>query len=179
VSCPELETLAAWCLDELPEAAAESFEEHYFSCERCLEQASSLLRLVRQLRASLPPVLTSERRRALEVARPTLPVMRVRTGERASLHMSEEARLGLWLLQAPLEQVSQVDFDASSADGVLQFSLQDVPFDVVRGEVALACQLHYRALPGSPVIHARLTAVGPSGRQPLGEYILDHVFEAS
>jgi hypothetical protein len=177
MSCPALETVAGWCLGELSEAIGESFEEHYFSCERCLEQAARMLLLVQQVRASLPPVLTPERRRALEAARPALPAVRVGSGQRASLHISAYAPVGLWLLQASLEEVTRVDFEARSADGALLFALPDVPFDAARGEVALACQLHYRALPGTQM-YARLTAEGPGGRQQLGQYFLDHVFEA-
>lgn len=178
MSCPELESVAAWCLGELPEAAGEAFEEHFFGCEACLQQTDRMSRLLAQLGASLPPVLTPARREALEAARPGLQAVRVRAGERATLHMSAQAPVGVWLLQAELEQVTQVDLDARTADGVLQFRLIDVPFDARRGEVALACQLHYRALPGSPQMYATLTADGPSGPRTLGNYTLDHQFEA-
>lgn len=178
MSCPELETIAAWCLGEQSDAEAHGFEEHYFSCERCLEQAGRLLRLVRQLHVSLPSVLTPQRRRSLEASRPSLPAARVQAGGRATLSMSAGAPVGIWLLQAPLAQVTRVDLEARTAEGALVFALPDVPFDAARGEVVLACQLHYRALPGTPELHARLVADGPSGWQPLAEYILDHHFEA-
>jgi anti-sigma factor RsiW len=177
-SCPNLETVAAWCLGELPEPAAEGFEEHYFACERCLEQAERMLRLVAQLRVSLPPVLTAERRRALEAARPALPAVRVQPGERAWLRMSKDAPVGLWLMQAGLQGVTRVDFEARTPEGELMFALRDVPFDAARGEVALACQLHYRALSMPTEMHAVLTADGPGGQRPLGRYILDHEFES-
>lgn len=177
MSCPELERVAAWCLGELTEAEGQSFEEHYFSCDGCLEQAARMFGLLEQLRASLPPVLTAARRQALEAAQPRLQAVRVRAGERATLHMSAAAPVGVWLLQARLEHVTQVNLEARTADGALQFRLTDVPFDPSRGEVALACQLHYRALPGSAEMLARLTAEDASGARLLGEYTLDHQFE--
>ena len=35
MSCPTLETAAAWLLDALTDSESEAFEEHYFGCERC------------------------------------------------------------------------------------------------------------------------------------------------
>lgn len=174
MSCPSLERVAEWCLGELPEAIAESFEAHYFSCERCFEQAARLQAAIEQLRASLPPVLTPARRQALESREPRLQAVRVTAGEKATLHLSGEQRLGIWVMQAPLGGATQVDFEARDPDGGLLFALSDVPFDPGRGEVVLACQVHYRALPLSPEMHVRLTATGPSGSQELGLYILDH-----
>lgn len=178
MSCPELLSVAAWCLAELPEAASEGFEEHFFSCEVCAGRTARLFRLLEQLRASVPPVLTPARRRALEAALPALQAVRVRAGERATLRMSARAPVGIWLLQARLEHVTQVNLEARGPDGALLFALSDVPFDASRGEVALACQFHYRALQGSPEMLAQLTADGPSGPCSLGEYTLDHHFEA-
>jgi hypothetical protein len=178
MSCPSLERVAEWCLGELPEAATESFEAHYFSCDRCFEQATRMQNAIEQLGASLPPVLTPERRQALEGREPGLPAIRVSAGERATLHLSEQQRLGIWVMQAPLGDATRVDFEARSPDGQLMFALRDVPFDPRRGEVVLACQVHYRALPLSQEMHVRLTATGPSGSQELGRYILDHRFDS-
>jgi hypothetical protein len=178
MSCPPLELVAEWCLGELPAAAAERFEEHYFGCDRCFEQATRMQAAVEQLRASLPPVLTPERRRALERREPRLSTTRVAAGERALLHLSQQQPLGIWLMQAPLAEVTRVDFEARDTDGELLFALSDVPFDASRGEVVLACQLHYRALPMSTQLHVRLTATSPNGSQELGRYILDHQFDS-
>jgi hypothetical protein len=181
VSCneqapPTLETIAAWCLGELDAAGAELFEEHYFTCDGCFQRARRMQDLIEQLRASLPPILTAERRRALEGSQP-LRAVRVAAGARATLHMSANAPLGIWLMQAPLEQLTRVDFEARSREGALMFALSDVPFDVQRGEVVLACQVHYRALGLDQEMHVRLTGTGPSGRHAIGDYILDHRFD--
>jgi len=182
VSCteqapPTLETIAAWCLGELDVASAERFEEHYFSCDGCFERARRMQDLVEQLRASLPPILTADRRRALEGSQPVRAV-RVAAGARAALHMSPSAPLGIWVMQAPLAQVTRVDFEARSREGALMFALNDVPFDEQRGEVVLACQLHYRALGLDQEMHVRLTGTSSSGRHAIGDYILDHRFDA-
>jgi hypothetical protein len=182
VSCteqapPTLETIAAWCLGELDDTNAERFEEHYFSCDSCFERARRMQNLIEQLHASLPPILTADRRRTLEGSQPVRAV-HVAAGARATLHMSATAPLGLWVMQAPLEQVTRVDFEARSREGALMFALSDVPFDGQRGEVVLACQLHYRVLGLDEEMHVRLTGTSPSGRHALADYILDHRFEA-
>ena len=181
MSCSEqapatLETIAAWCLGELEATAAERFEEHYFSCDSCFERARRMQALIEQLRASLPPILTADRRRALEGSRPVQAV-RVAAGTRAVLHMSAGAPLGIWVMQAALAEVTRVDFEARSREGALMFALSDVPFDVQRGEVVLACQLHYRALGLDQEMHVRLTGTSSSGRHAIGDYILDHRFD--
>lgn len=177
MSCAELETIAAWCLGELPEADGERFEEHYFSCEHCTEQVARMFRLLEQLNASLPPVLTPERRRALEAAQPLLSAVRVPAGGRARMRMTEDAPFGLWLMEAPLQGVTRVDVEARAPDGALVFAFRDVPFDESRGQVVLACQLHYRAMPMAREMHAKLMAHGPGGERPTSEYVLDHEFE--
>jgi hypothetical protein len=181
VSCneqapPSLEAIAAWCLGELDPPAAERFEEHYFRCDACFQRARHMQRLIEQLRASLPPLLTADRRSALESSQPVRAV-RVPAGARATLHMSASAPLGIWVMEAPLEQVTRVDFEARSREGALMFALSDVPFDVQRGEVVLACQLHYRALGLDEEMHVRLTGTSSSGRHAIGHYILDHRFD--
>jgi hypothetical protein len=178
MSCPALELIAEWCLGELPEAAAQDFEAHYFGCDRCFQQAARVQATIEQLGASLPPVLTAERREALEGRQARLQTTRVAAGERATLRMSDEQQLGIWVMQAPLAEVTRVDFEARSPDGELLFALSDVPFDPNRGEVVLACQIHYRALPMPNEMHVRLTATSPSGSQELGQYILDHQFDS-
>lgn len=179
MSCPSLDTVAAWTLDELEEADAERFEEHYFDCDECLRRAAQMRRSLTQLAASLPPILTAERRRALSASRAPMPAVSVRPGERATIRLGGAAEVGLWVLCAPLKDVTRVDFEARSPQGDVLFALSDVPFDPVRGEVVLACQVHYRALPAAGEMHVRLTGTGASGARPVSEYVLDHEFESS
>lgn len=177
--CPSLETVAAWVLGESADdpGAAERFEEHYFVCDVCLGRAERLQRLIELLRASVPTVLTAERRRDLEALHPGLPAIQIEPGERATMRLGPSSELGIFLMRAPLAHATRVDLEATDAKGAALFALKDVPFDPARGEVALACQLHYRALPAPPELHVRLTVAEPGGPRPVVEYILDHEFE--
>lgn len=175
--CLALEDVARWVLGELDPTEAERFEEHTFDCDPCFDRASRLERLVVQLRTSLPPFLTSERRRQLEgAARPELRAVHVRPGERAFLRLDATNPVGIWILRAELDGVARVDCEARDAGGELVFALTDVPFDAQRGEVALACQRHYAAVPGVRALHVRLTAVADATRRAIAEYVLEHDF---
>lgn len=176
--CPPLETVVAWALDELAQDPAEAFEEHYFECDRCFRRAQHVHRLVAELDASLPALLTSERREELERTVPSLPAVRVRPGERATLRLGGPNQYGLWVMQAPVADAARVDFEARDPHGELVFAHRDVPFDAERGEVVLACQVHYRALPVAGTMRVLLSATDHAGRARVAEYLLDHEFES-
>jgi hypothetical protein len=182
MSCASLETAAAWVLGEPDEAdpgAHERFEEHYFSCDSCLERVERVQRLVALLRQSVPLLLTPERRRWLEALYPRMPKTSVDPGQRATLRLSSRLPVGLWVMRAPLERATRVDFEAHDAQGGTLMTLQDAPFDVARGEVVMPCQWHYRALGGpNAEMRVRLTLTERGGAGPALEYILDHEFES-
>jgi hypothetical protein len=72
-----------------------------------------------------------------------------------------------------------VDLEAHGAGGQVLFELHDVPFDVERGQVLLACQLHYRSMPEVHQMRATLRATSGAARRELGQYILNHQFESA
>lgn len=176
MTCAALESIAAWVLGELPAAESEQFEEHFFGCDACASNARRMEQLVAQLSAALPPVLTPERRQALAARHPRMPAIDVEPGRRATIHLGGAQPVGVWVMHAPLGAVTRVDLEAR-AGGALLFVLADVPFDAARGEVVLACQAHYSALADDTELRVRLTATGPGGERPVGEYILAHEFE--
>lgn len=176
MNCPPLETVVAWALDELARPAAEPFEEHYFECDRCFQRAQHVHRLVAELDASLPPLLTKKRREDLTRTEPKLRAVSVKPGEHATLHLGGGSQYGLWVMQAPVANATRVDCEARDAHGELIFAHQDVPFDAARGEVVLACQTHYRALPVTTEFQVRLSATDRTGVQQVTEYFLDHQF---
>lgn len=176
-ACPSLETVAAWCLGELVDADAERFEEHYGDCDGCAERATRMQVLIEQLHASTPPGLSAERPKALHAAPRQLRAVRVQSGERATMRLGAQTTLGVWVMQAQLNGARRVDFEARDAAGTLLFELPDMPFDAVRGEVVLACQVQHRTAAGNNEMHVRLTATSPDGRHPVASYVLHHQFE--
>ena len=178
MTCPNLETIAAWTLDELDEGASNAFEEHYFGCDTCVEQAERMRRLVSELEATVPAVLTQARKKRLEATQPRPMSVPVRPGETATIRLGGDAPLGFWVMHASLATAKRVDFEARDANGAPLFAIEDVPFDAERGEVVLACQVHYRNLPGIQSMHVSLTATDAEGARSVGEYVLAHQFES-
>lgn len=177
MTCPTLETSAAWALGELTELENERFEAHFFGCQRCFEQTERMARLMEALRSALPPILTPGRHQRLQ-ARGALSAVHVAPGERATIRLGSDAPIGIWVLHAGLGDVERVDFEALTADGSLAFAVPDAPFDREKGEVLLACQVHYRALPMGPHLIGKLSARQGAETRLLGEYFLDHEFDS-
>jgi len=173
VTCPSLDVIAAFALDELDEPELKRFEEHYFECDACLRRAERMHTLVEQLRAAPPPVLTRARRQALEGR--GVCVIEVRPDERALLELGPSREIGVWLMQAPLADATRVDLEGRSPEGSVVFSFADVPFDAERGQVALLCHLHYRGL-SSPELHVTMTAQARADEPRVTRYVLDHAF---
>jgi len=178
MTCPALETVVAWALDELAQGEAERFEEHYFGCDACFKRAEHVHRMIAELDASLPAVLTAERRRGLEARHRNIPAVRLEPGERGTLHLGAPTGLGMWVMRAPVLEAARVDFEARSLDGDFLFSFDDVPFDAARGEVVLACQVHYRALETPQNFRVRVRATDRAGAERVSEYTLDHEFDS-
>lgn len=179
MTCPTLETSAAWALGELTDPESERFEAHFFACRRCFEQTERLARLTDGLRSALPPILTPERHQRLRGEHGAVPAVHVAPGEQATIRLGADAQIGIWILHASLSDVDHVDFEALTADGSRAFAVPDAPFDRERGEVLLACQLHYRALPTGPLLVGKLSARQGANTRLLGEYFLNHDFESS
>jgi hypothetical protein len=177
MSHPTLENIAAWVEDLEDAGESEALDLHLLECDSCSAQAERLQRLVAHLREALPPVLTDARHRALVTTRPGLPAIHVEPGQTGVLRLTGAEPLGVWVMHCDLSGVTRVDIEARSADGRLVFALADVPFDAERGQVLLACQLHYRSMP--PLLRAtvREAAAGDAPPRQLGEYLLDHQFE--
>jgi hypothetical protein len=175
LTCLTREELAAWVLGDAEASDGERLEEHLFACDACGERAETMEALVRQLRTTVPAWLTRERRVALEKALP-LRESSVAPGKEATLELGRDAPIGFWIMQADLTGVERLDCAFLSRDGALLTSFEDVPFDADRGEVVLACQIHYRHLPFPHDMVVRVEAIEPSGRRPIGDYLLHHVY---
>jgi hypothetical protein len=174
MTCPALEVFAGFALNELAASELERFEVHYFACDVCLRRAQHMQTLVAQLSLALPPVLTPARRRELESRRPELPRVDVHDGERATIHLGQDADVGVWIMHAPLADATRVDLEGRSPQGDVLFSFADVPFDAERGEVALPCQVHYRVFTSRELL-VTLTATGADEAR-VTRYALDHEF---
>jgi hypothetical protein len=178
MTCPALETVVAWALDELAPDEADRFEQHYFGCNACFQRAEHVHRMIAELDASLPSVLTPERKRGLEARHGKIPAVNLAPGEAGTLRVGAPSGLGMWVMRAPVHDAARVDVEARGLDGEFLFSFDDVPFDASRGEVVLACQVHYRALETPRNFRVRVRATDRAGAERVAEYTLDHEFDS-
>lgn len=174
---PTLERIAAWVEGLEDEAETEALDLHLLECGACSAQAERLQELVAKLRGSVPAVLTEARHGALQAKYGRLPATHVTPGQTGQLTLSDTKAVGLWVMHCDLSGVTRLDIEAHDENGAPVFKLPDVPFDAERGQVLLACQVHYRAMPTGQLLRA--TVRDASGGEPrqLAEYFLDHRFE--
>ncbi len=180
MSCPNPETAAAWLLAELPEAAAETFAEHYFECTPCWERMQRLERTLKVFADGLPFTLTPLRHQLLS-ARGNFPSVEVQPGKRATLHLSAAEPQACWIMRFAGPPVARVDLEASTLDGQRLFGLADVAYDAEHGCVYMPCQIHYQhAYPGQSLLVIRLSSPDAAGgERELGRYFLDHQFDSA
>ena len=178
MTCPSLETVAAWLLGDLTDEEGSAFEEHYFGCEACFDRAERMQGLILKLETALAPILTANRLATLETRRGSLPTVHVQPGESGTVRLGGTHSLAVWALHCELAGVTRVDFEAQRETGEALFTFRDVPFDAERGQVLLPCHVHYYRVPSAPPrFFARLNARDSSGSRPLGEYLLNHELE--
>lgn len=177
MSCPSIETVAAWALGELSTADHDVFEEHWFSCDTCVGRGERMLQLVRRTREILPFFLTRGRRAQLE-AKERLITVPVAPGEHARIAFGPEGDTGIWVMRADLTGLERIDCEFVAPDGTPFLKLPDVPFDAERGELVLGCHQHYGELPFPHRFSVRATAVDRHGSHPIAEYFLDHTYDS-
>jgi len=177
----ELETLVAYWLGELDEAARKPVEEHYLGCAFCATRlewvaacAAGVRALVHANAVTLsitPAFLEAMKRAGLRVRE-----YPARPGETVSCSIRAEDDAVVSRLSAPLAGAARVDAVRTIrvGDQVTRQRLEDVPFDAHTGEVLFT--------PSTPVLrampahtwHVQLLAVDRQGERALGEYTFEH-----
>ncbi|HVL35540.1 MAG TPA: zf-HC2 domain-containing protein [Burkholderiales bacterium] len=176
------EALAGYWLGELPAAEAEALEEHLFGCAHCAARLEWLAALSAGVRGAVragalalavsAPFVEAMKRAGLRVRE-----YRLRPGERVECTIRADDDAVIGRVRAPLAGVTRVDaLERLEIGGVLQREtrLEDVPFDLVSGEVILIpSAAALRKLPAN-IQRLRLVAVGEQGETLLGDYTFAH-----
>lgn len=181
MSCIDLETLAAYWLGELPEAAQAPLEEHFLGCAHCARRLEWVAACAAGVRAAVregavvlaitPRFLDAMKRSGLRVREyPAQP------GATVHCTIAAEDDAVVSRLAAPLAGARRIDvlhsFDTGERKG--SWRVEDVPFAADAGEVLLTHSTPVlRAMP-SHTHRVRLVAVDESGDRPLGEYVFAH-----
>lgn len=177
-----IEALIAYWLGELPAAAEQGIEEHFFACPVCAARLEELAALASGVRAAVragavraivtPAFLEQMKRHGMRVRE-----YRLEPGTRVActIRLDDDAVVGR--MQASLAGVMRVDMLESLdlGDGVVhEARLEDVPFDRDAGEViALPSASALKTMPAH-TFRVRLVAVDRAGERPIGEYTFAH-----
>lgn len=170
------ETLVAYWADDLPAAELDATEQHLMACGACNAAAERVAQLTHSLRALLPPLLSPERLEALRQSGLRVHDNPMQPGERRQVVFPTGVDILLHRLGGlDLTDAERVRFRLSDErTGSSLVELPEVPFDRGRGELLLACQLHYAFMPHDTVADLQIERRG--GATQLVRYTILHVF---
>jgi len=178
----ELETLVAYWLGELDEAAKAPIEEHVFACAHCTRRLESLAALASGIRAAVRDgaVFLSLTPRFLQLMKDEGLRIReypVEPGGQVDCTITAEDDAVVSRLHAPLVGAKRVDVLHSLDLGggrIERRRVEDLPFDEESGEVLFTPSTkELRTLPAH-TWRVQLLAVDEAGERTLGEYTFAH-----
>jgi hypothetical protein len=179
----DLEALAGYWLAELPAAAEQKLEEHFFACARCAGRLEWLAALTDGVRTAMRggrvglfvPARFVE---ALAQAGMRLREYRLEAGGSVNCTIRAEDDAVVSRLRAPLAGVKRIDaLQRVSAGGPdeREERVADVPFAPEAGELLfIPTAARLKRMP-SHTLRMRLVAVDETGERPLAEYTFRHI----
>ena len=178
----ELETLVAYWLGELDEAAQAPLEEHFLGCGYCagrLEWVAACASGVRALvhAGSVALALTPAFLEAMKQAGLRIREYPAAPGDTVNCTITADEDAVVSRLTAPLAGVNRLDALHSVDLGggrVERWREEDLPFDARAGEMLFApSSAMLRQMPAH-TWRVQLLAVDAAGERPLGEYTFAH-----
>ena len=170
------ETLVAYWADDLEPPASDHVEQHVMGCPACTVESARVAAITETVRAQIPPVVSPEavarlRARGIRIVEnPILPGERQRVVFEPNVDVLLH-RLGGLDLSSTTRVIVTVSVEET---GDILFQDDDAPFDRGAGEVLIACQRHFSAMPPNIVIGVRSRA--DSGEESLAVYTIPHVY---
>jgi hypothetical protein len=169
------ETLVGWWAHDLADSEAARIEEHLFACDACAAASEAIGRLMGGLRDLVPPVISRAHRERLLGAGKRITFTPCEPNGAARAVFEKDVDLLVHELRGDFRSADRVDLDVVTG-GQIVLSLEDVPFDRERGTVLIACQRHYRDMPGGDPTF-RIHVVEKGERRPAVDYLVYHVWE--
>ena len=176
------ETLVAWWLGELAQAAQETLAEHVFTCAHCTRRVEELAALAGGVRAAVrsgaigmvvsAPFVEGMKKAGLRVRE-----YHVTPGSsvNCTVYADDDAVVGH--MRASLHGVRRLDLlEWVEVGGVSrpEVRLEDVPFDPAAGEVLfLPPAAALKKMPSNR-LRVRLISVEAAGETAIGEYVFAH-----
>jgi hypothetical protein len=156
-----------------PDDAA--IDEHVFSCDLCTRELERIQRVVAAFRGSMPPVISVEQLAALRNTGIKLEENAFMPGTRTEVTFARSLDVMVHHLAGlSLRDASRVSVTVrSESAGVVLHEDPIAPFDREQGEVLIACQAHFAALPTDIVFDVR---VYRESDVELATYSIPHLF---
>jgi hypothetical protein len=181
-SCPsplELDTLLAYWLGELDEAAEARAEEHLFGCASCSGHLDELVALDRETRqlthaGAVRAVVNDDFARRLVERGAQVREYRLPHNGSANCTVAPEDDIVIARLEAPLRGVARLDLVELDSAGKRLTRIEDIPFRPGNHGVVIIPRIgDLRALPAM-TMRMRLLAVDEAGERVIGEYTFNH-----
>jgi hypothetical protein len=180
-SCPEpleLPVLVDYWLGDLAEADTDRVEEHLLGCDDCSLGLRQLLGMGEGIRRLAhegafgavvgPGFLDTARQRGLRIREYTVPA-----GGRVECTVTAEDDLLVSRLCGDFRGVSRLDL-VEQVEGGREQRLEDLPFDLSRGEVIVAQSMPAARSMPTQVLRVRLLAHDAGADRLVGEYTFAH-----
>jgi hypothetical protein len=173
------ETLVAYWAGDLPSDETDAVDAHVMGCAGCTRASERVAMVTEGIRAAISPFIARPALEALRARGLRIEENMVRPGERRPLTFRTDVDLlvhrlgGLDLSRAQRVQV-RVSVEET---GTLVNETPSAPFDAAAGEVLIACQHHFSALPPNIVFEVSVVEAGAT--KVLASYTIAHHFEAA
>lgn len=173
------DTLLAYWLGELDTGREAQVEEHYLGCASCSRRLQQLMALAQEVcdltRTSSVNVVINEQfvQRLVEQGMQVREYRVARNGA-VNCAVAPEDDFVVAYLEAPLEDVQQLDMVYLDDGGEGSMRLHDIPFTAASGRVVFSTRIDsLRALPTTS-LRVRLLAIDNNGERAIGDYTFHH-----
>ena len=168
-------TLVDYWTRDLSEAEAEAVEAHLFACDACTAEAERVMAVAGAFRSGIPPVINAVQLADLKTRGLAIEENYFAPGARTTVTFP--ARLDLMihhLAGLDLATAERVELTVRSESAGVIHHDPFAPFDAPSGEILIACQKHFAAMPHDIVFDIQVHRAGaPPAR---ATYEMPHVF---
>jgi hypothetical protein len=170
------EDLVDYWADDLDPAALEIVEAHLMGCGACSERSAGVGAIAGAVGALIPPLISAAQLGEMRARGLRIEENPISPGERKPVVFGPQIDLLIHRLRGlDLAAAESVRVTVSVEEtGDILTEVPRAPFDRDAGEVLVACQRHFAALPPNIVFEVRPS--GPTGEGPAVRYAVPHTF---
>ncbi len=166
-----------WASDLTADEVA-AIDDQLFACDGCAADGQRMSIIVQAFRSMIPPVISTEQLAALRLKGHVIRDNDFSPDVRRSVMFDHDAELLVHHLGGlELADAERVEVIIRSESAGTMFEEPFAPFDRERGEVLIACQRHFAALPPDVAFDVRVHRRG-STQSTVASYFTPHVFPA-